>query len=48
MSKHEQMLEASIHFWVLREEKRVHEPAHEANCTAKEKSRDCSASTPKQ
>jgi hypothetical protein len=47
MSKHEQMLQASIHFWVLREETREHEPVHEGHCAAEEGShRDGSA--PKQ
>jgi len=50
MSKHEQMLEASIHFWVLREEKRIHEPAsdHEIRCTAKEKLQEICSSAEKQ
>jgi len=43
MSKHEQMLEASIHFWVLREETRVHEPGHEEHCPAKEKIKECAS-----
>jgi hypothetical protein len=41
MSKHEQMLEASIHYWVLKEEKRAHEPVGcEVRCTANEKPRE--------
>lgn len=38
MSKHEQMLEASIHFWVLKEEKRTHEPADQkVHCSSEDR-----------
>jgi hypothetical protein len=47
MSKHEQRLEATIHFWVLKEEKRAHEPSDsKVHCGVQEPSKECSPSSP--